>query len=127
MPLLTALMPIISGIFNLIPNPVERANQLQALMTALQQWDAQQADINKTEAANSNLFVSGWRPMIGWICAFAIGYEYIIIPFGSWVFTALHMVIPAFPKLDDNLWQLVFGMLGMGGLRTFEKIKGVTK
>ncbi len=116
-------MPIINGIFSLIPNPVERAAQLQQLMTALQQWDSQQSATNTAEAANQNLFVSGWRPMIGWVCALAVAYSYLVIPFATWICAANHIAIPEFPKLDDELWQLTFGMLGMSGLRTFEKMQ----
>lgn len=127
MPLLTALMPIINTILGFIPDPAQRAQQLQQLLTALQAWDAQQADVNKVEAANSNVFVSGWRPMIGWVCAFALAYQYMVIPFATWGLAVAHIAVPPFPRLDDNLWQLMFGMLGMGGLRTFEKMKGVAK
>ena len=84
-----------------------------AIMTA-------QTDINKTEAANSSVFVSGWRPAIGWVCALAMGYQYLLRPF----LVAFYPVL-TFPGLDDNLWQLLAGMLGLGGLRTFEKLNGV--
>jgi hypothetical protein len=124
MGLIAALLPLINNIFALIPNPAERAARLQELMTALQNWDSQQADVNKVEAANQNLFVSGWRPMIGWICAGAVGYQYIAIPLLTWGFAAIHMVVPPFPSLDNNMWELVFGMLGMSGLRTIEKMQG---
>jgi Holin of 3TMs, for gene-transfer release len=89
-----------------------------AIMTA-------QTDINKTEAANSSVFVSGWRPAIGWVCALALAYQYLVRPLGGTIASLLGLTIPPLPGLDDNLWQLMMGMLGMGGLRTFEKIQGV--
>jgi hypothetical protein len=89
-----------------------------AIMTA-------QTDINKTEAANSSVFVSGWRPAIGWVCALALTYQYLVRPLGGTIASLLGMTIPPLPGLDDNLWQLMMGMLGMGGLRTFEKVQGV--
>jgi len=89
-----------------------------AIMTA-------QTDINKTEAANSSVFVSGWRPAIGWVCALALAYQYLVRPLGGTIASVMGMTIPPLPGLDDNLWQLMMGMLGMGGLRTFEKIQGV--
>ena len=89
-----------------------------AIMTA-------QTDINKTEAANSSVFVSGWRPAIGWVCALALAYQYLVRPLGGTIASLLGMTIPPLPGLDDNLWQLMMGMLGMGGLRTFEKVQGV--
>lgn len=64
--------------------------------------------------------MSGWRPAIGWVCALAMGYQYLLRPF----LVAFNPVL-AFPGLDDNLWQLLAGMLGLGGLRTFEKVNGV--
>ena len=86
---------------------------------------AGQLEINKVEAANANLFVSGWRPAIGWVCALALAYQYLIRPLLSWATIAAGYNFPVLPGLDDNLWQLMMGMLGMGGLRTFEKVSGV--
>jgi len=127
MPILAFLSPLIEKALDLIPDPKQRAEQQLALMNALQAWDAQQNQVNAVEAANTNIFVSGWRPAIGWVCALALLYTYLIVPFATWGFAAAHVVVPAFPSLDDNLWQLMFGMLGMGGLRTLEKVKGVTR
>ena len=85
-----------------------------------------QLDVNKEEAKNPSVFVSGWRPFIGWVCGTALGYTFIGYPFLIWFTAAFH---PGFvpPKLgnDGMLYELLFGMLGMGGLRTFEKVKGV--
>jgi len=84
-----------------------------------------QTDINKEEAKSSSLFVSGWRPAIGWVCALALAYQYLLRPLGGTLASVFGITIPALPGLDDNLWQLMMGMLGMGGLRTFEKVQGV--
>jgi hypothetical protein len=84
-----------------------------------------QTDINKVEAANSSLFVSGWRPAIGWVCALALAYQYLVRPLAGTVAGIMGVTLPPLPGLDDNLWQLMMGMLGMGGLRTFEKVQGV--
>lgn len=127
MSLLAFLTPLISKALDLIPDPAQRAEQLQEILAALQQWDAQQNQVNAAEAQNSSIFVAGWRPAIGWCCALALFYQYLIVPFATWGFAVADIAIPAFPNLDENLWQLMFGMLGMGGLRTFEKIKGVAK
>ena len=86
---------------------------------------AGQLEINKVEAANAHLFVSGWRPAIGWVCAMALAYQYLLRPLLSWATIAAGYNFPVLPGLDDNLWQLMMGMLGMGGLRTFEKVSGV--
>ena len=84
-----------------------------------------QLEINKTEAASSSLFVAGWRPAIGWVCAAALAYQYVFKPLMTWLLGAAHIVVPAMPGLDEHLWELMLGMLGMGGLRTFEKVQGV--
>jgi hypothetical protein len=84
-----------------------------------------QTDINKEEAKNSSLFVSGWRPAIGWVCALALFYQYLLKPIITWLAGVAGYNVPLMPGLDDNLWQLMMGMLGMGGLRTFEKVQGV--
>lgn len=83
-----------------------------------------QADINKVEAGSTRLFVSGWRPAVGWICALAVGFKFIGGP-------ALFMVAQALghpvdlPVIETSeLWPLLLGMLGLGGLRTVEKVKG---
>jgi len=108
-----------------IPDPEARAKAESELRSSLQAWDAQQNSVNVVEAQNANVFVSGWRPAIGWVCAVALAYQYALSPIGLWVATIVHYSMPMPPKLDDSLWQLMFGMLGMGGLRTYEKIKGV--
>jgi hypothetical protein len=98
---------------------------LQTELLQLQAVTSNQTDINKAEAVNGSVFVSGWRPMIGWVCASALAYQYVIRVLAQGILAAIGHPIPALPVLDDNLWQLMFGMLGMGGLRTFEKVKGV--
>ncbi|MDQ0035836.1 hypothetical protein J2W30_003604 [Variovorax boronicumulans] len=83
-----------------------------------------QADINKVEASSTRLFVAGWRPFVGWICGLAVGFKFIGGP-------VLFMVAQAFghpvelPVIETSeLWPLLLGMLGLGGLRTVEKVKG---
>jgi len=102
-----------------IPDPNQRAEAEASLRQSLQQWDQQQSETNTAEAQNSSIFVSGWRPAIGWIGAAGLAYQYVVRPFAygaGW-----HDL----PALDSTLIELVFAMLGMGGLRTYEKIKGV--
>jgi len=77
-----------------------------------------QLDINKEEAANTNWFVAGWRPYIGWICGTGLGYQFLIYPI-------LIAFVPKIVQLDmGTLTTLLLGMLGLGGLRTYEKITG---
>jgi hypothetical protein len=86
-----------------------------------------QLDINKAEAANPSVLTSGWRPAIGWVCAAALMAQYIARPMLQWVGILTGHDWPTLPGIDDNLWQLMLGMLGLGGLRSFEKVKGVAK
>ena len=118
---------LISRIF---PDPIQ-ADQAKLELLKLQQSGdlaimTAQTDINKVEASSSSLFVSGWRPAIGWVCALALAYQYLLKPL-LMGFLPMFNITLALPGLDDNLWQLMMGMLGMGGLRTFEKIQGVAK
>jgi hypothetical protein len=84
-----------------------------------------QLDTNRAEAASPSAFTSGWRPAIGWVCAAALACQYIARPLLQWAGIMTGHAWPALPGIDDNLWQLMLGMLGLGGLRTFEKTKGV--
>ena len=120
------------GVINkFIPDPAAKAQAEAELRASLQAWDKQQNDVNAAEAANTNLFVAGWRPAVGWVCALALLYQYVASPIGMWLAAIalsagwLHTALPAPPKLDDSLWQLLTGMLGFGALRTYEKVKGV--
>jgi hypothetical protein len=110
-----------------IPDPEARARAEKELRSDLMAWDQGQNAVNAVEAGNSNLFVAGWRPFIGWICGCALLYTYILVPFGSAVALATGHALPKLPALDNNLWELMFGMLGMAGWRTLDKIKGSTK
>lgn len=110
-----------------VPDPAAKAQAEAELRAALMAWDAQQTKVNEVEAANPNIFVSGWRPALGWTCAFAFAFIYIIGPIVAWIAMLSGSSIPL-PKFDaDALISLTLGMLGLGGLRTFEKIRGVTK
>ena len=113
----------------LFPDPAQAADAKLKLLELQQSGElavmTAQTDINKEEAQNASLFVSGWRPAIGWVCALALFYQYLLKPLAMGILPSFGFVVPALPGLDDNLWQLMMGMLGMGGLRTFEKINGV--
>lgn len=83
-----------------------------------------QLEVNKVEAASGSLFVAGWRPFVGWICATAIGFKYIGGPLLVMICAAVGVDIDL-PEIDTaDLWPLLAGLLGLGGLRTIEKVKG---
>lgn len=120
-----AVEPVINKVLAFIPDPKQQLEAQQALMASLQAWDSQQATINAVEAANDNLFVAGWRPFIGWTCGVAYAYAFILQPFMTFGFNAFgHPVM--LPTLGlAELSPVLLGMLGLGGMRSFEKIKGV--
>jgi len=96
--------------------------------------DLGQIEVNKVEAANQNLFVAGWRPAIGWVGAGAMFYQFLLYPLLVWAWTWLQAegyvpqdVKPP-PMLDtEALWVILSGMLGIAGMRSFEKTRGVTR
>lgn len=126
----TAILDIGGKVIDrLWPDPTQAAQAKLELFKLQQSGELAQItgqlEINKAEAANASVFVSGWRPAIGWICGAALAYQYIIRPVVSWGVIAAGHPLPPMPGLDENLWQLLLGMLGLGGLRTFEKINNV--
>jgi len=129
--LMPLLGPVLDRLVDLIPDPVAREKAKQeatmGLLTALQKADSDQVGTNTAEAGSGSLFVAGWRPFIGWVCGVALAYQFVVLPLGLFVSFAVGHPIPKPPALDDTLWQLMFGMLGMGALRSFDKARGMTK
>lgn len=116
------------GIVNkFIPDPAQKMEAETALRTALISADAPQLAVDQAEAQSARLFVAGWRPFIGWVCGAALAWQYVAAPLALWATALAHYPVAPPPRLDDVLWQLMFGMLGMGGLRTYEKIAGVAR
>jgi len=86
----------------------------------------EQIKTNAVEAQNASVFVSGWRPFIGWICGFSLGYNYIFMPLFTYVARWISTAAPVMPALENGeLTTLLFGMLGLGIMRTVEKKGGV--
>ena len=87
-----------------------------------------QMDVNRQEARSPHWFVAGWRPAAGWVCVAAFGWIYLLYPLIAWLcFFIDASWIPPRPATDGILTELLFGLLGLGGLRTFEKMKGVAR
>ena len=87
-----------------------------------------QLEINKAEAASGSVFKGGWRPAIGWVCALALMWTYFAQPFISFAVGAFGIALPPLPELDMGaLMPLMLGMLGLGSMRSYEKMKGLTK
>ena len=110
-----------------IPDPAEKIKAEQALRDDLLAWDKTQTDINMEEAKHSSLFVAGWRPAIGWTCAFAFAFIYVAGPLITWVSTLFGRPVPLPSFNIDALVSLTMALLGMAGLRSWEKSKGLTK
>ena len=113
-----------------IPDPTLKAQLRRALELAQMAADADmakaQAAINQTEAANPNLFVSGWRPFVGWVCGLGLAYAFLIKPIASPLVQKWSGV--PMEALDvSTLLTLLFGMLGLGGMRTVERLSGVAR
>lgn len=103
-------------------------------MRIMQEPDRWQAEINKIGAGHRSMFVAGWRPALGWICAFGIGWAFVISPFAEVMLNILiaKKVVAegliVLPKLSTGqLLDIILGMLGLGALRSYEKTKGLTR
>ena len=87
---------------------------------------ASQMEINKIEAQNPSLFVSGWRPFIGWVCGISLTYAAIIEPLSRFLAQVLFKYTGTFPVIDTTLTlQILLGLLGLAGMRSWEKKEGV--
>jgi hypothetical protein len=84
-----------------------------------------QLDINKAEAANPSVFVSGWRPFIGWVCGAACAWNWIGLPVVAMILKAYQVDVVLSSANLTEMMPILMGMLGLGGLRTIEKINGV--
>ena len=85
-----------------------------------------QLEINKQEASHKSIFVAGWRPAVGWICAAGLGWNFVLQPLISWIAFISGVEMAQAPSLDiSELLTLLFGMLGLGAYRMREKEKGV--
>jgi hypothetical protein len=131
--LLSAVLPSVMEVAGrFLPEDKEKRaaaeREIEAqLTTHLAKIDLAQLDINKTEAAHRSVFVSGWRPFIGWSCGAAMALNFIVFPLASFVLAQTgHLV--ELPTLDmSEMMPVLMGLLGLGGLRTVEKIKQVSK
>ena len=127
---------VVKGIFEGVVKPVldkfvpDASQRLEAELLFFKQAhaiDLAQLEVNKVEAASTSMFVAGWRPFIGWVCGVSFGYSVIGFTFLNWALALYSAysghVVPALPPPDTTItMELLLGMLGLGGMRTYEKI-----
>ena len=118
---------VIEGLDDLFTSDEEKATATLKMTELLQKPHNLQAMANIEGAKHSSVFVAGWRPAIGWVCAIGLGYQFLILPFAGLInaFYALPAELPAIQAAE--LSSLVMALLGLGGLRSYEKAKGLTK
>lgn len=130
--IVTALLPALGTLIDrLIPDraAAEKAKaEMEAeLIRASNEAALAQVEVNKIEAAHSSVFVAGWRPSIGWVCAAGLAWAFVLAPIASWTLVVLGIRAELPAIHTDYLLELVLAMLGIGGLRTFEKLRGVAR
>jgi|TARA_R110002012_G_scaffold278891_1_gene466706 hypothetical protein len=133
MSLITSLIGPVTGLLDKVIEDKDQKAKLAHEIATMSDTHAQQAllaqlEINKAEAASGSLFKGGWRPAVGWICAIAFGYHFVLQPLIIFVITIIGVDLPELPEFDmSTLLTTLGGLLGIGGLRTYEKQKGLTK
>tara|TARA_R110000772_G_scaffold105680_2_gene207482 strand:- start:279 stop:680 length:402 start_codon:yes stop_codon:yes gene_type:complete len=111
----------------------DKAAQLAHDLTTMADKHSQEAmlaqvEVNKAEAESGSVFKGGWRPFIGWVCGAAFAYHFVLQPFIVFGVTVAGVQVPELPTFDmGSLMTVMMGMLGLGGLRSYEKKQGLTK
>ena len=128
LPILTILGNVLDRV---IPDKAAAEKAKLELLAATTQAEmalaVEQVRVNAEEAKNPSLFVSGWRPFIGWVCGVALTYNFIIYPLLLWAIEVFSLTIQPPGLFENSLMELVMGMLGLAGLRTWEKYKDVAR
>lgn len=120
---LGAVSDLVGTVINKIwPDKTEQEKQALAAAVLVVQG---QLDTNKVEAGSASTFVSGWRPFIGWICGAACAWNWIGISIATVILRFAHIDIGISPANVSDMLPILMGMLGLGALRTVEKINGV--
>jgi hypothetical protein len=132
-----AILPVVGTLIDKLFPDKQAADEAKIKMMELAQkgelaqLDAQmqlamgQIDTNKIEAASSDPFRAGWRPMAGWACSLGLFYEFLMRPILPWLVGLTGAEVAPMPSVDiDQLMILLGGLLGLGSLRSFERVKG---
>ena len=134
MSLVNSLIGPVSGLLDkVIEDKDQKAALAHEIATMSEKQDANavqmaQIGVNAAEAASGSLFKGGWRPCVGWVCAIAFFYHFVGQPIIIFIVALTGAEIPELPEFDmATLLTVLGGMLGIGGLRTYEKKQGITK
>jgi hypothetical protein len=131
--MLQALIGPVTGLLDKFIEDKDQKAKLAHEVATMAQNHAQelakgQLEINKMEAQHRSIFVAGWRPFLGWGLSFAMIWHFVLAPITIFGFSYAGVEAPELPAFDmDSLMTVLLGMLGLGGLRTVEKVKGLTK
>lgn len=118
----------------LTPKEQKDAERELAMMEMLQKISSGQLAVNAAEGANSNMFVAGWRPAVGWTCVTAFAITFVLLPILTScvvyysAFTGENVDLSGLPEMNmGEMMPVLLGMLGLGGLRTYEKTRGIAR
>lgn len=139
LPIITTLLPLLGNVLEkVIPNPAEREKAKAELSLRLLEQETQllklftendkaQLEINKEEVKSGSLFVAGWRPYVGWVCGIGMTWAYVLKPIADWVLAVIGSTAEP-PNVNvAELLNLLLALLGMGALRSYEKLKGAAR
>ena len=130
--MLGALIGPVTGLLDKFIEDKDQKNALAHEIATMSEKHAQelamaQIEVNKAEASNHSMFVSGWRPAVGWVCTIGLATNYLFVPVCNFILTINKHPITV-PPLDlSEMMPVLLGMLGLGGLRTYEKTKNVAR
>lgn len=120
--------PVAHLLDQFIEDKDQKARLSHEIATMAQEQILSQLEVNKTEATHRSLWVAGWRPFVGWSCGAAMAWHFILLPVTLFITSFAGFEVPELPAFDmDSLMTVLLGMLGLGGLRTFEKSKGLAR
>ena len=131
--MIEALIAPVTGLLDKFIEDKDQKNKLAHELATMADRHAQelakgQLEINKAEAQHRSIFVAGWRPFVGWTCGIALAWHFVLAPFVIFASAYAGITLPDLPQFDmSSLLTVLMGMLGLGGMRSFEKMKGLTK
>lgn len=132
-PLLAAIGPVAEVLGKVLDRVLPEDPKLRAqieLELAKADWAIVQSQlaINVEEAKSESLFVAGWRPFIGWVCGASLAWNFVVLPLATFGMAAAGVALPPLPELAlDTMMPVLLGLLGLGGMRTYEKLNAANK